>query len=157
LIRLKNIVFVTVAFVSLFVVSVWCFFAFQRQHWRLSLQGPYPGLPFDGAFLLPPDAEIMVDQNRKLVCFDELDSRGTVVALMTAEGKPEWSYILTTDHHIAREHPRSERVRQVIFLKKSSRSKGYDVEFLCFWAAGKERGMVHLDRHFRFKGFSLSW
>ncbi len=129
----------------------------SRPEWYASMlftmdDGPYAGLSYESAELLPSTAVLALDEKTELrLCRVERKNEPWVLQA-AREGKPLWSRVLSAapDESVSEVSPIEDPVQRL-------GPYGWKVQFVATWSGGSELAEVFLDPKANLLFYFLSW
>ena len=118
--------------------------------------GPYTGQPFAAAITTQPAATLPIGSGARLEIHELPEHIVPVLALRATDGSVAWARLLVPES-AERHGEASAFIRNLRFTKLKRSWSGYRVFVICDWAAGREGGIIYLDRDLSFRSFALSW
>ncbi len=118
--------------------------------------GPYTGQPFPGAIVSQPVSTLSIGNGAHLEIHEMPEHIVPVIILRVADGSVAWARLLVPES-TERHGEAAAFIRNLRFTKLKRSSSGYRVFIICDWAAGREGGIIYLNRDFSFESFGLSW
>lgn len=154
----RIVVILTVASATLvaggFAAFLWTF----RGHWESTLCGPFHGTNYTQhpQGIEMSSLEVSEQLALKVVWVSELDA--PVLSLVSSDGQPIWSRLLTLELPLADGSVRHGRIKTLTLKQILRAADGYKVMVACDWYwGGNERGIIRLGEDYSFRDISLGW
>ncbi len=155
---MKQTVFRIVIATALLAALVFGMQSCQRKGWEATLIGPFPGLPYGGAFTNAPVSSLNVSPAGCLEVHEFAGLTAPVLVLRAQDGSVRWSRLLLPERRHDNGTVERAGVRDLKLREWEKRETGYCIRMTCDWDwGGPEAGLIDLNNDFGFESFRISW